>query len=118
MNTIVLIGRLTADPESRTSASGLNVTTFTLAVDRRGKEKKTDFFRCVSFGKTAELIERYIKKGNRLAVEGSMQSEQYEDKNGKTQTAWKVVCEKVHFCESSQKETPQPAAMEDDDFPF
>ena len=120
MNNIILMGRLTSDPEIKTSTSGKTFATFTLAVDRKAKEKKTDFFPCVAFDKTADNIERFFSKGNRILIRGSMQSDQYE-KDGKKYPSWKLVVSEFDFTESkdTKPETPSaPADMPDDDFPF
>lgn len=117
MNTIIIIGRLTKDPEIRTTNSGKNVTTFSVAVRRNNDS--SDFFNCVAFGKTAEFVEKYFHKGNMIAVEGAMHSEQYE-KDGKKQTVWKLSANNVSFCESkpAEKETAYVDELPDDDFPF
>ena len=72
MNNVVLMGRLTADPELRTTNSGLNYCRFTVAVDRysKGEDKKTDFINCVAWRQTAEFVERYFSKGKMIAVQG------------------------------------------------
>lgn len=100
MNHIVLIGRLTRDPEVRVSQSGKSVARFTLAVDRRFS-KDTDFISCVAFGKTAEFIEKYTKKGTKIAVEGRLETGSYE-KNGVKHYTTTVVVENVEFAESKQ----------------
>lgn len=80
MNNINLLGRLTKDPELKKSSSDLLFCNFSLAVNKIGKKDEADFFNCVAFGKTAELIEKYCKKGNQLAVTGSMVSNKKDDK--------------------------------------
>lgn len=98
MNHITLMGRLTADPEMRMTQSGFNVTGFTVAVDRPGKNKGTDFIRCTAWKERAEFIKKYFFKGRMIAVEGRLQSRSYEDKNGHKQTLWEVVVCNAYFC--------------------
>ena len=84
LNRVILMGRLTADPELRKTASDLSVTSFTLAVDRnygKGADRQTDFINCVAWRQTAEFISRYFSKGRLMAVEGSIQVRNYTDKN-------------------------------------
>lgn len=127
MNKTVLMGRLTADTELRTTGSGKSVTTFTLAVPRRlSKEDKADFINCVAWGSTAEFINRYFGKGKMIAVIGEIQSRNYEDKNGNKRTAIEVNVNEVYFCgKEEQKETvydggqPTYTVIDDDgDLPF
>ena len=98
------MGRLTADPELRTTASGLSVTSFSVAVDRRfqrqGEEKQTDFINVVAWRQTAEFVSRYFHKGSMIAVQGSIQTRNYEDKNGNKRTAVEIVADNVSFCGS------------------
>ena len=85
MNSVNLIGRLVKDPESRTTATGMVVATFTIAVDRRvkqGEEKKADFIRIITFGKAAETCAKYLAKGRQVGITGRIQTGSYDDKNG------------------------------------
>lgn len=116
MNVICLIGRLTADPELRHTPSQLPVTTFAVAVDRKTKEKQTDFINVVAWRGTAEFICKYFHKGNRIALQGSLQSRQYEDKNGHKRTAYEVVANSVEFCESKQAQSQKPGFSAQDDY--
>ena len=104
MNTVCLMGRLTADPELRYTQTQVPVTSFTLAVDRayqpKGQERQTDFISIVAWRSTAEFVCRYFHKGNRLALQGSLQVRQYTDKDGNKRTAYDVVADNVFFCES------------------
>lgn len=102
MNHVVLMGRLTKDPEFRQTQSGTFVARFTVAVDRYVKQgdKQTDFINCVAFGKTAEFLQKYFFKGSMIAVEGSIKTGSYDDKKYpeiKHFTA-DIWVEKVHFC--------------------
>ncbi len=102
INCAVIMGRLTADPELRTTTSGTSVTSFTVAVDRnyvkQGEERQTDFINVVAWRSTAEFINRYFYKGSMIAVEGSIQTRNYEDKNGNKRTAVEVIADNVSFC--------------------
>lgn len=106
LNVAILMGRLTADPELRHTTSGIAVTSFTIAVDRRftkaGEEKQTDFINVVAWRQTAEFAANYFKKGQLVAVEGSIQSRKYQDKEGNNRTAFEVVANNVHFAESKR----------------
>ena len=98
------MGRLTADPELKTTTGGLSVTTFTIAVDRpyvrNGEERQTDFINIVAWRQSAEFVCRYFKKGQMIALTGSLQTRNYEDKNGNKRTAYEVVADRVSFCGS------------------
>ncbi len=97
-NVITIHGRLTRDPELKTSSSGSEYCKFTVAVDRyNGKEKETDFFDCTAFGKTGVAINQYIKKGREIIVSGSMESNKTE-KDGQKRTFWGVKVDSFGFC--------------------
>ena len=101
LNSVIIMGRLTADPELRTTPNGHSVTSFTVAVDRNyrsGEERQTDFISVVAWRGTADFITRFFKKGQMIAVQGSLQVRSYEDKNGNKRTAYDVVAENVSFC--------------------
>ena len=111
LNKAIIAGRLTADPELKTTPSGLSVTSFTVAVDRKfGKEKQTDFINCVAWRQTADFITKYFSKGNSICVCGSIQTRNYTDKNGNKRTAVEVVAEEATFCEG-KKNTAEGAEM-------
>lgn len=102
MNKSILMGRLTRDPEVRTSGD-TTVARFSLAVDRRFKrdgEQTADFINCVAFGKTGEFIEKYGRKGTKFVVEGRIQTGSYTNKDGQTVYTTDVVVEQVEFAES------------------
>ena len=107
MNSVVLIGRLTHDPEVRYTGDQMAIASFSLAIDRayRSKdgEKQTDFPRIKAFGKTAELCERYIAKGRLVAVQGSIQTGSYKNKEGVTVYTTDVVADRVQFLEWGDK---------------
>lgn len=99
MNQVVLIGRLTADPELRFAAStGKAVTNFRLAVNRRfSKEDKADFFRVVVWDRQAEAVAKYLRKGSQCAVMGRIQIDQYTDRDGNTRYSTDIVAQEVEF---------------------
>lgn len=133
MNICILIGRLTADPELRSTQSGLSVVQFTVAVDRdyqkQGEERQADFVNCVAWRQTAEFISRYFGKGKMIAVEGSIQTRSYEDKHGNKRTAVEVIVNKAHFTGEKQERkiepdeidleySREPDVLSDDGIPF
>ncbi len=105
MNSVVLIGRLTKDPEVRYIPESQNaVATFTMAVDRPfSKEKQADFIRITVFGKTAENCERFLTKGKLVAVSGRIQTGSYKNKEGATVYTTDVVADRVEFLEWGDK---------------
>ena len=135
-NLVVLTGRLTADPELKTTQSGISVTSFSIAVDRRyrsGEERQTDFINIVAWRQTAEFVTKYFKKGSLIGIEGSIQTRKYQDKDGNNRTVFEVVANNVQFVESKRDSAPssEPASFSnagvddfaeigdvDDDLPF
>lgn len=100
LNLSVLQGRLVADPEIRQTPGGVSVATFRLAVDRnyqQNGQRQADFINCVAWRGTAEFIGKYFGKGDMCLVEGSLQSRNYEDKNGAKRTAYEVIVDHVYF---------------------
>lgn len=117
-NLVVLTGRLTADPELKTTTNGTNVTTFSIAVERRyrsGEERQTDFINIVAWQKTAEFITKYFKKGNLIGIEGSIQTRRYQDKNGNNRTAFEVIANNVQFVESKRESGAEGASFSNAD---
>lgn len=115
LNRVILMGRLTADPELRKTASDLSVTSFTLAVDRnygKGADRQTDFINCVAWRQTAEFISRYFSKGRLMAVEGSLQVRNYVDKNGNKRQAVEVLVDQAFFADSKNS-APSSSAVDD-----
>ena len=101
MNRVILIGRLTKDPEIRTSGN-YTIASFSLAVDRKFKrdgEPEADFFNCTAFNKTAEFIEKYCKKGTKMVIEGRVQNDNYE-KDGVKHYGVKIMVDSLEFAES------------------
>lgn len=105
MNSVILIGRLTRDPEVRyISDNQMAVATFTIAIDRMGgKEKKTDFPRITVFGKQAENCERFLTKGRLVGIQGRLQTGSYTNKEGATVYTTDVVADRVEFLEWGEK---------------
>ena len=121
MNKVILIGRLTKDADILTSAAGMTIARFTLAVDRRfrrnNEEQTADFINCVAFSKTAEFLEKYGKKGTKFVVEGSIQTGSYTNKDGNKVYTTDVAVQSVEFVESkasSQNVQTQPSATPTD----
>jgi len=106
LNKIMLMGRLTRDPELRKTQSDISVVSFCLAVDRdyraKGAEKETDFINIVAWRGTADFVSKYFYKGQMAVVSGRLQSRQYEDKNGDKRTAYEVVADTVYFGEGKR----------------
>ena len=104
MNICALTGRLTIDPELKTTQSGVSVTSFAIAVDRKyqpqGEERKADFIDIVAWRNHAEFICKYFKKGSMIAIEGEIQTRNFEDKNGNKRKAVEVLVNHVSFCGS------------------
>ena len=131
-NLVVLTGRLTADPELKTTPSGISVTSFSIAVERSyksGEERQTDFINIVAWRQTAEFIAHYFTKGAMIGIEGSIQMRKYQDKDGNTRTVFEVVANNVQFVLPKKQEEPaEPVGNEvenqaesedmDDDLPF
>lgn len=115
LNTAILMGRLTADPELRYTGSNIPVTSFSLAVDRaykNGEERQTDFINIVAWRQRAEFVSKWFKKGQLVAVEGSIQTRRYTDKDGNNRTAFEVVANNVHFAERRDASAGAPAFQE------
>lgn len=105
MNTLHIMGRLTADPEITSTTGGTTIARYTVAVDRRyakDGQQKADFFPCNSFGKQAEFAERYLKKGTKVAISGEMRLDTVQ-KDGKNVTYPKVAVNEIEFAESKKE---------------
>ena len=118
LNSVCLMGRLTADPELKSTQSGVSVCSFRIAVDRtytpKGQEKQTDFINIVTWRGTAEFVSRYFRKGQLVAVQGSIQTGQYTDRDGNKRTTFDVVADNVFFAEKKAEsgETKQGAGYD------
>lgn len=104
LNTVVIMGRLTADPEVRTTQSGKTVAGFTLAADRdyqpSGAEKQADFIDCTAWDKKAEFVCKYFAKGRMAIVKGRLETDTYTDKDGNKRKSVKVIAENIYFGDS------------------
>ena len=125
INKVILMGRLTRDPEMRHTNSGTPVTTFSIAIDNGyGDNKRTDFVNCLAGNKTAEFVTKYFTKGKMIIVIGRISTRSWETQDGKRAYATEVIANEVNFGESKtspQLNTPQTAAqppMQDDDDDF
>ncbi len=107
LNCAVIMGRLVADPELRTTTSGISVTSFAVAVDknfvRKGEERQADFIDIIAWRNTAEFVCKYFRKGSMIAIQGSIQTRMYEDKNGNKRKAVEIVADNVSFCGSKSE---------------
>jgi single-strand DNA-binding protein len=110
MNVWAATGRFTAEPELRKTQSNTSVCSFTIAVDAnytpKGEEKKANFIECVAWDKTADFICKWFHKGNMIAVQGEMQTRNWEDKNGNKRKTTECVIDKAFFCEGKKEGTP------------
>lgn len=144
MNVAIILGRLTRDPIIKASQSGMVIARFTLAVNglnKKGQKQEADFINCVAFGKTAEAIGNYVYKGQRLLVEGRIQTGHYTDKNGETKYTTEIAVNRSEFVEKRSESstqnyrddnqnapmggfgqfgtaTKEPPAMEQEEIPF
>ena len=120
LNNAVIMGRLVADPELRTTGSGISVSSFTVAVDRRfvrqGEERQADFIDIIAWRQTAEFVSKYFRKGSMIAIQGHIQTRMYEDKNGNKRKAVEVVADNVSFCGSKNESNGGSAYTRDDSF--
>lgn len=121
LNHIVLMGRLTKDPELRTTQQGTNVASFPVAVERDFGEKATDFIEVVAWRKTGEFIKQYFSKGDMIAVTGRLQIRDWTDRDGGKRKAAEVIAERAYFCGGKSAKTAEEQFApldEDDDLPF
>ena len=111
MNTVIMMGRLTKDPEIRSTATGMQVASFTLAVNRRfqKEDQKADFFNVTAWNKTAEFVGKYFTKGQQVLVSGRLENRSWEDNAGVKRYATDVIAEEVYFADSKKEEEWKPA---------
>lgn len=106
MNKVILIGRLCTEVETRRTNSGKAVASYRLAVDRQFKrdgQPEADFLNCVAFGSNGEFAEKYLNKGMKIAIEGSIQTRTYDDKDGKKVYVTEIMVDRHEFCERKQE---------------
>ena len=137
LNTVIIMGRLTRDPEKRTTQSGVSVASFTLAVDRDysgAEEKQTDFIDCTAWRHSADFVSKYFAKGSMAIVKGRLQIDNYTDNDGNKRKSAKVIADNIYFGESkksggqnggqnTEQITPAPAGfvpveVDDGELPF
>lgn len=134
MNKVILMGRLTSDPEIRYTQNKLAIARYTLAVDRKGHTENTaDFIRCVAFDHATEFAEKYFKQGTKIIITGRIQTGSYTNKDGQKVYITEVVTEEQEFAESKSASKPKqqetssanpngfmniPDGVEDEDLPF
>lgn len=115
MNKVILMGRLTKDPEVRYTNGGKTIGSFSIAVDRRFKSEgqpEADFFTCVTFGKQAEFVEKYLKKGTKILLSGQIQNNNYE-KDGVKHYNTQIVVDEIEFAESKRSQSEEPSSKDD-----
>lgn len=129
MNQVNFIGNLTRDPELTETSSGVKICRFSIAVNRdyvgADGERKTDFFNCIAWRGLAETVARYVKKGNKIYVSGSMETREYENSKGDKRTAYELIASKVEFLtarasaeDDAANSKLQPIADDNGDIPF
>lgn len=132
LNNVILMGRLVADPEVRTTTTGKSVCTFRIAVERSfvkvGEQRQSDFITIIAWESTANFVSKYFSKGSMIALQGQIQTRNYEDKDGNKRTAFEVLAREVSFC-GSKAETnsantapttapaQEPSARQTDPYP-
>lgn len=116
LNVVAIMGRLVADPELRTTTQGTNVCTFRIACERsytpKGQQRQADFVDIMAWGKTAEFICKFFQRGSMIAIDGSIKTRQYQDKQGNKRTAVEVLANNISF--AGAKAADKPAARDFD----
>ena len=100
LNKVILGGRMTADPELKQTPQGVSVTSFSVAVNRRGKDAQTDFINCVAWRQTAEFICKYFKKGSSICISGSVQTRTWNDQQNNKRYATEIVADEAYFVDA------------------
>jgi len=129
MNKVILMGRLTKDPDVRYSQDGNAIAKYSLAVDRKGQNAGTDFINIVAFGKSGEFAEKYFRKGMKVLIEGHISTGKYQNKDGQTVYTFDVAVDSQEFAESKKAEENTeaktvmdgfnfPVDIEDEELPF
>lgn len=111
LNSVIIMGRLTADPDLRTTNSGVSFCRFSVAVDRnfqrQGQERQTDFINCVSWRQQAEFISKYFRKGQMIAIQGQLQQNNFTDQQGNKRSTYEVLVDRANFCGSKAESGAQ-----------
>jgi len=125
LNKVILTGRLVADPEVINTQSTTSVVKVRVAVDRKGREKETDFFDCVAFGKTGDFVATYLNKGRMVALVGNLRVRSYDAQDGSKRKVWEIIIDEAHPLDSrkieqGEQSTPsqKPVATDDIEDPF
>lgn len=117
LNVVAIQGRLTHDPELKTTPSGVSVCSFRIACERsyspKGEERKADFITVTAWRKAAEFVSKYFQKGSMIAIEGSLQTRQYQDQQDSNRTVVEIVANNVSFCSGKAAEKPATASYEE-----
>lgn len=113
INKVILMGRLTADPELKTSANNVSIVQFTVAVNRRysKEDQKADFIECTAFNRNAEFLSKYFRKGSSIIVFGNIQVDQWKDKEGHNRRSTRVIVDELQFGESKNRDSSASAAI-------
>lgn len=112
LNVVAIMGRLARDPELRQTTTGKNVASFRIACDRGRRDangqSQADWLDVVAWDRTAEFVCKYFQKGSLIAIDGRLQTRQYQDKNGQNRTVVEIVAQNVSFCGSKESTSPAP----------
>lgn len=116
INKVILMGRLTADPELKTSANNVSIVQFTVAVNRRyvskdSNERQVDFIDCTAFNRNAEFLSKYFRKGSSIIVFGNIQVDQWKDKEGHNRRTTRVIVDELQFGESKNRDSSASAVI-------
>lgn len=111
LNKAILVGRLTADPELKTASSGTEFCNFTIAINRQGKEEKTDFLDCVAFRNQAVNLANFMRKGSLIGVEGKLQIDNYQTETGENRRSFRIVVDQITFLESKKERSQKSFAQ-------
>ena len=114
MNAIAITGRITKDPELRSTSSGKDVTSFVVAVDRPGVRDTTDFINCVAWEQSARYLTTYGGKGRMVAVTGKLTQRDWEDKNGQRRTTYEVLCDRVELIDSKPRQNADVSVSDEE----
>ena len=116
LNVVAIMGRLVADPELRTTPAGLSVCSFRIACDRsyvqQGQERQADFIDIVAWRQQADFVSKYFQKGSMIAIDGSLQTRKYQDKNGNNRTAVEVVANNISFAGAKRQDSQNAPSYE------
>lgn len=112
LNTVIMMGRITRDPALRYTSSDVPVASFTIAVDRDGRDAGTDFIECVAWRKTAEFVQQYFSKGSLIVVVGRLQLREWKDKEGANRKTAEVVADRCYFGGGKRTDAEDAAAAE------